>query len=256
MGSLDSYGLLAWALFGWTLVWFALSVCIARNDIADIAWGLGFIFLAWLSFFIGGRPNHALPVNVVVTIWGLRLAGHIYSRNRGKPEDFRYAQWRKQWRHFYTRSFLQVFLLQNAFLYIIAWPVILVNLAESVPFHWAHFVGVVTWLVGFLFETVGDYQLTKFKQNPANRGRIITIGLWRYTRHPNYFGEAVQWWGVYLMATAVPGGWITFASPLLITYLLRYVSGVPMLERKYENHPEFQLYKVKTSAFIPMPPKV
>lgn len=256
MGGLDLYGFLALALFGWTLLWFSLSVIKGRNDIADIAWGLGFIFLAWVSFFIGGRQNHALPVNAMVTIWGLRLAGHIYSRNRGKPEDFRYAQWRREWRNFYVRSFLQVFFLQNVFLSIISWPVIFVNLSGPATFQPLIWVGGLIWLVGFLFESVGDLQLAKFKMNPANRGRIITTGLWRYTRHPNYFGEAVQWWGVYLMATAVPGGWITFASPLLITYLLRYVSGVPMLEHKYESHPEFQLYKARTSVFIPMPPKV
>lgn len=242
------------ALFAWVVVWYGISIITRRNDVADVAWGLGFVFLAWLAFYQSGGNDRAGVVNALITVWGLRLAWHIHARNHGKPEDFRYAQWRQEWKYFYLRSFLQVFLLQGLFLFVIAWPVIYINLTVPAPWGWLDYAGMALWLVGFYFETVGDYQLKQFKKNPAHRGKIITTGLWRYTRHPNYFGDAVQWWGIFLIACSLPGGWITLASPVLMTYLLRYVSGVPMLERKYEGRAEFEAYKEKTSVFFPLPP--
>ena len=255
MASLNAYLWLAIALFAWVVAWYAIAIPNRRNDVADVAWGLGFVLLAWLAFYRGGGNDRAWVVNALITVWGLRLAWHIQARNHGKPEDFRYAHWRKEWKHFYVRSFLQVFLLQGFFLYVIAWPVLLINLTVPTPLGWLDYAGIGIWLVGFSFEAIGDYQLKLFKKNPANRGKIITTGLWRYTRHPNYFGDAVQWWGVFTMACALPSGWITLTSPVLMTYLLRYVSGVPMLERKYEGHAEFEAYKRRTSVFFPLPPK-
>ena len=255
MGGLNPYVLAALALFAWLVLWYVIALINKRNDVADVAWGLGFVFLAWLTFYLSGGNDRAWVVNSLVTIWGLRLSWHIHARNHGKPEDFRYAQWRREWKYFYVRSFLQVFLLQGFFLFIIAWPVMHVNLAVPASLHWLEYFGVGVWLIGFYFESVGDYQLKNFKKNPANRGKIITTGLWKYTRHPNYFGDAVQWWGVFMIACAVADGWITIVSPLLMTYLLRYVSGVPMLERKYAGNAEFEAYKKKTSIFFPMPPK-
>lgn len=256
MGDVNPFILLALALFGWSVLWYVIALINKRNDVADVAWGLGFVFLAWLSFYLSGGSDRALLVNALVTMWGLRLSWHIHSRNHGNPEDFRYAQWRREWTNFYLRSFLQVFLLQGFFLFVIAWPVMFINLAVPATFQWLDMLGIVVWLIGFLFESVGDYQLKQFKNNAANRGKIITTGLWRYTRHPNYFGDAVQWWGIFLIACAIPGGWVTVASPLLMTYLLRYVSGVPMLERKYAGNSAFEAYKKKTSIFFPLPPKV
>lgn len=255
MDSLNAYLWLAIALFAWVVMWYAIAMVKKRNDVADVAWGLGFVWLAWLAFYHGGGNDRAWVVNVLISIWGLRLAWHIHTRNQGKPEDFRYAQWRKEWKHFYLRSFFQVFLLQGFFLYVIAWPVLFINLTVPTPRGWLDYAGIVIWLVGFSFEAIGDYQLKLFKKNPANRGKIITTGLWRYTRHPNYFGDAMQWWGVFTMACALPSGWMMLVSPVLMTYLLRYVSGVPMLERKYEDHAEFEAYKRKTSVFFPLPPK-
>lgn len=247
--------LAALALLLWLVMWYVIALINKRNDVADVAWGLGFVFLAWLTFYLSGGNHRAWIVNALVTVWGVRLSWHIHARNHGKPEDFRYAQWRREWKHFYVRSFLQVFLLQGFFLFIIAWSVMFVNLAVPEPLHWIDYVGVCVWMIGFFFESVGDYQLKEFKKNPGNRGKIITTGLWRYTRHPNYFGDAVQWWGIFLIAAAVPDGWITVASPVFMTYLLRYVSGVPMLERKYVGNVEFEAYKKKTSIFFPLPPK-
>jgi steroid 5-alpha reductase family enzyme len=252
---MNNYAFLALVVAGYMVFWYLISILRNRNDVADIAWGLGFIVIAWVAFFIANQPLHALMANVLITIWGVRLAWHIYHRNTGKPEDFRYHQWRMEWKNFYLRSFLQVFMLQGFFMFIIALPVMLINLSESGISIGFQVAGIGVWLVGFLFESVGDYQLKQFKTNPANKGKIITTGLWKYTRHPNYFGDAVQWWGIFLMALFFPNGWMTIAGPIVMTYLLRYVSGVPMLERKYKNNSAFQAYAQRTSPFFPMPPK-
>jgi len=254
MDSLSVYVLLAFSLLAHQVCWYMIAIIRKRNDVADVAWGLGFVLLSWLAFTLGNGSERALVANTLVTVWGLRLAIHISIRNKGKTEDFRYAQWRKEWKHFVLRSFLQVFFLQGLFLFVIVWPVVWINLITPGDWQWWDVAGIVVWVIGFLFESVGDYQLTQFKKNPAHKGQIITTGLWRYSRHPNYFGEVVQWWGLFLMACSV-GGWMTIAGPLLITYLLRYVSGVPMLERKYAGHPAFEEYKRKTSVFIPLPPR-
>ena len=252
---MNHYLILALALFSYMLFWFAVSILIKRNDVADIAWGLGFVVMAWSSYLMADPSQKALLVNVLVTVWGLRLSGHIFLRNKGKPEDFRYHQWRMEWRHFYIRSFLQVFMLQGLFLFITVLPVIYINMHSVDSFHFLDGTGVLIWLIGFYFETVGDYQLKQFKSKPENKGKIITSGLWRYTRHPNYFGEVVQWWGIFLLAVTLPGGWMTLVGPLTITCLVRFVSGVPMLERKYAGNPEFEKYKKVTSVFFPMPLK-
>jgi steroid 5-alpha reductase family enzyme len=253
--SVKYYLILAFALLLWEVIWFLISIIKKRNDIADVAWGLGFVLLAGLAYSLQGSNNRALLVNILVTIWGVRLAWHIHARNRHKPEDFRYAQWRKEWKHVYFRSFLQVYLLQGILLFLIAWPILLINLSAPTPFHWFDLLGVLIWLTGFMLESIGDQQLKKFKSNPLHKGMIITTGLWKYSRHPNYFGEAVQWWGIFVMTLTISYGWITMVSPLVITYLLRYVSGVPMLEKKYKEHADFEKYKTKTSVFFPWFPK-
>lgn len=237
--------------------WFAVAVRKGRNDLADIAWGGGFILVALSSLALHGAvtPRSAL-VSGLVVIWGTRLAVHIGLRNRGKPEDARYRKWREEWgEHVLLRSFLQIFLLQGCLLLVISIPVILVNLSPPEPLAWLDVLGLLVWLTGFLFEAEGDFQLVLFKRNPAHKGKIMTTGLWRYTRHPNYFGEVTLWWGIYLIALSVPHGWLTVVGPLTITILILKVSGIPMLEKKYEGNAEFQEYKRRTSAFWPLPPK-
>lgn len=244
-------------LFAYMSLWFAVSLIKRRNDVADVAWGLGFVLMAWASFFLSsGSGTRGLVVGALVSIWGLRLAWHIHERNKGKAEDYRYLAWRKDWgRWFYVRSYFQVYLLQGLFLFLIVSPVLLVNKNAGADIGLLDFLGVAVWLFGFYFEAVGDAQLTRFIKNPKNRGRLMQSGLWAYTRHPNYFGEVTQWWGIWLIALSVPGGWLGIIGPMTITFLILKVSGIPMLEKKMEENQDFAEYKRKTSVFIPLPRK-
>lgn len=252
---MNLYLILALCLFGYMTCWFVISVVTQRNDVADIAWGLGFVLLAWVSQFLSEYSLKAFLVNGLVTVWGLRLAVHIYYRLQTKPEDARYHQWRKRWRWFYLRSFVQVYLLQGVLLYLIALPVIAINHSASTTFGFIELVGLFIWGLGFYFESVGDRQLKNFLTQPGNKGKIMDQGLWRYSRHPNYFGEVTQWWGIFLIALSIPGLVFTIVGPLTITVLILFVSGIPLLEKKYAGKPQYEEYKQQTSVFIPLPPR-
>jgi steroid 5-alpha reductase family enzyme len=236
--------------------WFALAVIKKRNDIADIAWGLGFILLAWTSFFLGeAKSVRGVLVGALITVWGIRLALHIFARNRGKAEDYRYAEWRKSWKWFYLRSYLQVYLLQGALLFLIFFPVLLVNKKAGSDLGYLDIAGLAVWIFGFVFETVGDMQLARFIKNPANKGKIMQSGLWAYTRHPNYFGEVILWWGIFIISLGSAPFLYAVIGPLTITILILFVSGIPMLEKKYAGRPDFEEYKKRTSIFFPLPRK-
>ncbi len=238
-------------------LWFVVSLIKKRNDVADVAWGLGFVLMAWASFLLSGDFGaRGLLVGVLVSIWGLRLAWHIHRRNKGRAEDYRYRNWRTEWGvWFYPRSYVQVYLLQGALLFLIVLPVLLINTSRSTMLGWLDVLGVAVWLAGFCFEVVGDAQLARFIKNPLNKGKIMQSGLWAYTRHPNYFGEVMQWWGVWAIALAVPGGWFGVVGPSTITFLILKVSGIPMLEKKMAEKPDFAKYKQRVSKFIPLPPR-
>jgi len=254
---MNYYLTLAIILFGYMTSWFLISLIKKRNDTADVAWGLGFVTLAWVSLFFSGVPTlRGFLVTLLVTIWGIRLALHIYKRNRGKPEDYRYLAWRKEWgKWFFIRSYLQIYLLQGIFLFLIVLPVLFINrgIGESLGLY--DLVGIIVWITGFYFESTGDAQLAKFIRDPSNKGKTMQSGLWRYSRHPNYFGEVTQWWGIFIVAISGPGALFTIAGPLTITVLILFVSGVPMLEKKYAGRPDFEAYKKRTSVFFPLPPK-
>lgn len=244
------------ALLAYMAGWFIASLVLGRNDIADVAWGPGFIVAAAVSLAAAGvySPRGLLLCGLVL-LWGARLALHIHYRDRGRGEDPRYKKWREEWgRWFLPRSFLQVFMLQGALLLLVAVPVIFVNAAPASPLGALDALGTLVWLTGFAFEALGDLQLLRFRRDPANKGRLMTEGLWRYTRHPNYFGEVTLWWGIWLIALAVPGGWATIIGPLTITFLILKVSGIPMLESRYYGRPDFETYRRRTSAFFPLPP--
>ena len=250
-------GSAAIAVFIYMTAVFGAALLFRDNSIVDIAWGPGFILVGWVGLLLGqvSGPRQIL-VTSLVTIWGLRLAVHIFRRKRGGGEDFRYAKWRRDWgRWFVPRSYLQIFMLQGIFLLIVSWSVLLVNASAPRELGALDLAGAAVWAAGFLFEAVGDAQLEKFKTRPENKGKIMTAGLWRYTRHPNYFGEAVMWWGILLIALSAPSGWTGVVSPFLITFLLLRVSGVTMLEKKYAGNREFAEYARRTSAFFPLPPK-
>lgn len=244
-------------LFIYMNIWFIISLIKKRNDLADVAWGLGFVLLTWISFFISNNYNfRMLIVAILVSMWGIRLSSHIYKRNKNKKEDYRYKEWRQSWgKYFYIRSYIQVYILQGVFLFMICLPVLIINKNSSSNLSIIDFLGVTIWIIGFLFESVSDSQLSKFIKNPENNGKIIKTGLWKYTRHPNYFGEVTQWWGIFLIAMSMPSGLVGIIGPITITVLILKISGIPLLEKKMSENPEFSEYKKQTSIFIPLPPK-
>ncbi len=249
------YAAAALALFLFVNAWFAVALAFKRNDVADIAWGLGFVLVAWTGFAFSEQSARSLLVNALVTAWGLRLAWHIARRNLRKPEDARYAAWRQEWTWFRLRSYLQIFLLQGALLYAIALPILFIHASRASAFTIVDAAGAAVWLAGFFFEAAADAQLKRFLRDPANKGKIMDRGLWAYSRHPNYFGEVTQWWGIFLLAASVPYGLVTIVGPLTITALILFVSGVPLLEKKYAGRPDFEAYKKRTSMFVPLPPQ-
>ncbi len=253
----EMYLCLAIITLAYVTLWFIASIALKRNDLADIAWGLGFFLVTAVTHFAFGiQYDRGFLVTVLVFIWAVRLFLHIYLRNRKKSEDFRYKKWREEWGSwFYVRSYLQVFVSQGALLLLVVSPAIVINIYRGGELNVLDFLGVVVWLVGFVFEAVGDYQLTRFISDPKNKGKIMQFGLWKYTRHPNYFGEVTQWWGIFIIALSVPYGLVGIVGPLLITFLIVKVSGIPMLEKNMEKNKDFENYKKRTSVFFPLPPK-
>ncbi len=234
-----------------TLV-FVLAQIARDNSIVDIFWGLGFILISVYSFIQDTEPDlRKWIVTSLVALWGVRLSVHVFIRNRGRGEDFRYRHWRETWKFFVIRSYAQIFLLQGIFMFIIASPVYYINFYSKEPLGFFDTLGLVVFGTGFFFEAVSDFQLSDFKMKPENQGKIITTGLWAMSRHPNYFGEALVWWGISFYALNLPNGWMTLVSPVIITLLLRFVSGVPMLEKKYKGRSDWEEYKRNTSAFVP-----
>ena len=244
-------------IFGLMSMLWLVSLVLRNASIVDIFWGPGLIIVTWVAFRLapGYLPRKEL-VATLVTIWGLRLAIHIGLRNWGKPEDLRYARWRAENRaHWWWLSFFQVFLLQGLLMWIISAPLLAAQVsgfpAILTPLDW---IGASVWTFGQLFESIADFQLTRFRAEPANREKLFIDGLWKFTRHPNYFGEAVVWWGFYIIAVAARHAWTIF-SPILMTYLLLNVSGVAMLEKTLKSKPGYEEYMRKTSAFFPWLPK-
>jgi len=233
---------------------FLVSAIIKRNDLADLGWGPGFLVLAVMMAAWSGQSTFKIwLVTGLVLLWAMRLAIHILPRLRRKDEDFRYAEWRRQWGELvYVRSFFQVFMLQGLLLLLVGAGIV-VNAYSSSALTWLSWLGVGVWAFGFLFETVGDRQLSQFLGNPANKGKIMDRGLWRYTRHPNYFGEVTQWWGLWLIILPSSYWYVALVSPLSITLLILFVSGIPLLEKKFADKPGWKEYAAKTSVFIPLP---
>ena len=240
-------------LFAYVSFWFLISLLRKRNDVADVAWGLGFVVLTWSALYLSGNhEERQMLVTALVTVWGIRLAWHIHTRNNKKGEDYRYQAWREAWgKWFLIRSYFQVYILQGALLFLIALPILYIQHTSYSTLNFRDLIGGLIWGIGFFFEVVGDAQLRAFAKDTKNKGKILTTGLWRYTRHPNYFGEVTQWWGIWLLTLGANYWYFGIIGPITISFLILKVSGIPMLEAKYKGNKEFEEYKKKTSAFIP-----
>ena len=235
-----------------------VSLALKNASIVDIVWGLGFVLVAWVSHFVGdGLDARKWLLTVMVSVWGLRLAGYLAWRNSGHGEDFRYRAMRK--RHgarFPLVSLYTVFLFQGLMMFVVSLPAQLGQDDASPDVGVIAYVGLALWLVGLFFETVGDAQLARFKADPSNAGKVMNRGLWRYTRHPNYFGDACVWWGVAIVAAETGSGAWGLIGAVLMNVLLRRVSGVVLLEKSLTKRREgYDEYISTTSPFIPMPPR-
>ncbi len=240
-------------IFIYMNLWFVLAIKTKNNSIVDIGWGMGFISVALFNLITTIELNmRQVLVTALIVLWGIRLSAYIFKRNKGKAEDFRYAKWRRQWgRHWLLRSYMQVFLLQGLFMFLISYPVVMLRGVQKAGFIWLDYIGVLVWVSGFIIESCADYQKDRFKKNPDNKGKVMREGLWNYSRHPNYFGESTMWWGIFLIASNTPNGIIAIFSPVIITFLLTNVSGIPLIEKHHKNNPDYQEYIRTTSAFIP-----
>ncbi len=257
MFNLDAYLFALAALLGFAVFFWLVSILKRDVSIVDSLWPLMFLLATaiYLLMLPESGPRTSL-ILVLVSIWALRLFTHITVRNWGEPEDYRYQQIRANNQPgFAFKSLYLVFGLQAILAWIISIPLLLA-LNSPAPLGWLDTAGIVLWLVGMFFESVGDYQLMRFKSKRSNRGKVLDTGLWRYTRHPNYFGEACIWWGYFAIAMSA-GGWWSIIAPLLMTFLLLRVSGVAMLERDIqERRPAYRWYIEHTNAFIPGPRKL
>lgn len=240
-----------------SLLWF-VSLILKDSSIVDIFWGAGFVLAVWAVLLITGSTSaRDWLMAILVSFWGVRLTIHVGNRNIGRGEDFRYTQMRqKRKSQWWWQSYFIVFIFQGFLMWVIASPLTAVQLPifdDSLGV--LDYIGVIVWAIGFFFEAVGDYQLARFKSVPENRGKLLKTGLWRFTRHPNYFGDAAQWWGFYLIALSA-GAWWTIVSPILMTYLLVRVSGVALLEKSLKRDKEdYEDYAKNTNAFLPWFPK-
>lgn len=240
-------------------VWIA-SLALHDASIVDIAWGVGFVLVAWICVAVGhGAEGRRLLAAALVTVWGGRLAVHIARRNRGRGEDRRYQAMRERdGGRFWLTSLYRVFLSQAVVLWVISLPVqAAASIGGGRGLGVLDAIGGIVWLIGFGFESIGDLQLDRFKADAASAGRVMDRGLWRYTRHPNYFGDATLWWGLGLIALAAgPSAAWGFAGSAVDTLILTRVSGKPMLERDIETRrPGYREYIERTSGFIPLPPR-
>ncbi len=239
---------------GW--VW---SMARKNVTIVDSLWGIGFVMIAWNTFVMGdGDYGRNLLVSLLATAWGMRLSGHLTWRNWGKPEDHRYGSWReKSGSSFWWVSLFKVFWLQALFLWVISLVLQKAQLSQTpTRLTVLDFSGTLVWIMGFCFEAAGDWQLARFRSDPKNRGQVMDRGLWAFSRHPNYFGEFLIWWGFFLVALATPDSFWTIICPVLVTLVLLKMTGIPITEKALQfRRPGYSEYIRRTSPFFPRPPK-
>jgi steroid 5-alpha reductase family enzyme len=241
-----------------TILWI-VSVVIKNVSIVDIFWGLGFVITSVFYFLKSdGNDIRKIIVLILTGLWGLRLTAYLAWRNIGKGEDFRYKQFRKNYgeNRYWWISYFQTFLLQGILMWLISAPLLAAMHSgkETAP-GILDYIGITLWIIGFMFEAGGDWQLAAFKKDPANKGKVLDRGFWKYTRHPNYFGDSSVWWGFAFFSLAA-GSYLPVLGSLLMTLLIIKVSGVALLEKSLKNQkPEYLEYTRKTSAFFPWFPK-
>jgi steroid 5-alpha reductase family enzyme len=261
-------GIAALSLIIYMLVAFIVGSVKKNNGLIDIFYGPGyfvFSFTCFITIFLlkGSISVQNIIMTVLVFVWAIRLASYVYIRNHGKPEDYRYAAMRERWKtNILLKSLIRVYLFQGFVIFVVDIPSWFVIISDNPPItNPLDFYGVTLWLglfiwtVGFFFESIGDWSLYNFLKKPDNKGKIMDKGLWRYTQHPNYFGEVTQWWGLFIIALGTPFGFITFIGPAYITLMIIKVSGVRLLDRRFEGDGEYNAYKQRTSAFLPWFPK-
>jgi len=261
------FSLAALIILVYMVLGLGLALIKKRNDVIDPMWGAGFAIVALGTYVIGEQSLVGFLLLIMVLLWATRLTSRLIGRIlHKKDEDYRYKKWREEWMkkgkgYFFMRSFLQIFMLQGLLMFIISLSFITVNSGMTSgtlnpeAFPWLVAIGALIWIIGFSFEVIGDAQLSKFIKNPDNKGKIMQTGLWKYSRHPNYFGEATLWWGIWIIALGAGVPLWTILSPITITFLLLKVSGVPMLEAQWKVNEAYEEYKKKTSVFIPLPTK-
>ena len=240
------------------LLW-AVSVVIRDASIIDIFWGPGFVVCNWVTLILyqGDIAGRQWLVHGLVTLWGLRLALHLFVRNVGHGEDTRYQRWRARGgKHWWLKTFYRIYLFQGCIMMLVAAPVIVVNMSSSqASLGWLDLVGGIVWLVGFGFEVISDQQLTVFRREPANQGRVLDTGLWRYSLHPNYFGDALQWWGMWLILLGAPLGVYTVIGPVLMTATFLFISNGVLERALSRSRPDYVAHVKRTSSFFPLPPR-
>ncbi len=261
-------GFSALILLFYLIIAFIVGTIKKDNGLMDVFYGPGYSVVALTSiiyyFILENTINiRQIVVTLLVIIWSIRLASYVFIRNRGKPEDYRYKAMRERWKtNIILKSLIRVYIFQGIVIFIVAFPVWFVNMSTNPPiFNLLDFTGItlwlgtLIWLIGFLFETIGDYTLYKFLQKPENKGEVMDRGVWKLSQHPNYFGEVTQWWGIYIIAIATPFGFISILGPIFITYMIIKVSGIKLLDKRFETDDKYAEYKRRTSVFFPWFPK-
>jgi len=256
------------ALLVYIIIAFIVGIVKKNNGLIDIFYGPAYFVVSFTSFLLNYVLNgtfylRQLISTLLVFVWAVRIATYIYIRNHGKPEDYRYAAMREKWKsNFVLKSLFKIYLFQGMIVFLVDIPVWFVNISTNAPittlldfFGITLWLGALVWFIGFIFETVGDWTLYKFLHKPENKGKVMDKSVWKYTQHPNYFGEVTQWWGLFIIALAVPFGFLTFVGPAYITFQIIKVSGVKLLDKRFEGDDEYSRYKKRTSSFFPWFPK-
>lgn len=243
------------AVVAYMSLWFLVGRWRKKLNTVDVAWGSGFALVAWLVVWQEPTARSVL-IAILVSVWALRITNHLARRVFGGKEDPRYAAITKKWRgNFWLRAYFSVFILQGLLIVLITLPIVFATGQQNENLAVLSVFGAALWAVGFGIEAAADRQLREFVSYKPNKGKVMDMGLWRYSRHPNYFGELTQWWAIGIIALQAHNGWIGLIGPLTLTILILFVSGVPPIENARKSDKAYQEYRRRTSMLILLPPK-